>query len=423
MKFLILAQYFPPEIGAAQTRLPAIAAELRRLGHTVEVVTSLPSYPKGEIFPEYKGNFYVRELRDGCVVHRVWIYAALGRGFQRVLNYGSFAVASMAGLLRANRPDYLFLESPPLFLAVSAVLASRIWGIPLIMNVADIWPDAIIEAGILRKGLLVEILLRLERWSYRKATFISAVTEGIRDCLLQEKSVPLNKVLFLPNGVDPDRFVPRPSDGALKERLGLAGKNVILWAGTLGQSHALEHVVEAANLLRDQNEIHFLFVGDGTARSTLVHMRNAMNLTNVSFHDPVPPDELPQFFSISECGLASLRDIPIHRGARPSKIFPIMASGKPIVFVGRGECGRLIEQAHAGITVPPGDPKALAHCLTNFLAQAQLAAEMGRNGRRFVEENYSWSKLVEDWTVQLQRLHPDKALAANGNRKTATIAN
>lgn len=411
MKFLILTQYFPPEIGAAMTRLPAVAKELRRLGHEVEVVTSLPSYPQGRIFPDYKRCFYRREIRDGSVVHRVWLYAALGRGFQRVLNYGSFAVTSLAGLARAGKPDYLFLESPPLFLTVSAVIASRLWRAPLIMNVADLWPDAIIEAGILKEGLLVRILAELERWSYRKATFVNAVTEGIRDCLLHKKSLPPRKILFLPNGVDVDRFQPQPSDVVLKKKLGLEGKKIILWAGTEGQSHALEHVIEAAHFLRHQPEFHFLFVGDGTARVSLARLRDEKGLRNITFHEPVPLDQLPSFFSIAECGLASLRDIPIHNGARPSKIFPIMASGKPIVFVGRGEGARLIEQAKAGIVIRPGDPQELAHAVEEFLTHPQLVEETGRNGRRFVEMNLSWSKLVDDWISQLLRSHPQQSSA------------
>jgi colanic acid biosynthesis glycosyl transferase WcaI len=421
MRFLILTQYYPPEIGAAPTRLPSLAAELQRLGHVVEVVTGLPNYPQGHIFPEYERCFYRQEMRDGSVVHRVWMYAAIGRSFERVLNYGSFALTSLFGLLRASKPDYLFLESPPLFLSVPAVIAARLWGVPLIMNVADMWPDAIVEAGILKEGALVRFLTALESWSYRNATYVNAVTEGIRDCLLHKKSLPPRKILFLPNGVDTTRFQPRPPDTAFKRQLGLEGKKIILWAGTQGQSHALENVIAAANLLRDRPEIHFLFVGDGTAKAQLQQLRVELGLLNVSFHDPVPPDELPSFFSISECGLASLRDIPAHLGARPSKIFPMLASGKPIIFVGRGEGAQLIARAEAGIVVPPGDPLALASAIEGFFAQPEAIVEMGRNGRRFVETNLPWSKLVSDWLFQLGRSGSEREFAELTQRRKEAI--
>jgi colanic acid biosynthesis glycosyl transferase WcaI len=412
MRFLILTQYFPPEIGAAPTRLPSVAAELKRLGHEVEVVTGLPNYPRGRIFPEYAGSFYRREMRDGCIVHRVWLYPAIGRSFQRVLNYGSFAVTSLFGLARASKPDYLFLESPPLFLSVPAVITARLWRVPLIINVADLWPDAIYEAGILQPGILLSFLTALERWTYRNATYVNAVTEGIRDCLIHKKRLPHRKVLFLPNGVDTTRFQPRPADTGFKKLLGLEGKKVILWAGTQGQSHALEHVIEAADLLREQPAVHFLFVGDGTARPELERLRTAKRLDNVSFHDPVPPDQLASFFSIADFGLASLRDIPIHDGARPSKILPILASGRPIIFVGRGETAQLIEQAEAGVVVPPSNPRALADAIAELISQPERVAEMGRNGRLFVETSLPWSKLVSDWFANLRQSHSQQEFTA-----------
>jgi len=423
MRFLFLTQYFPPEIGAAQTRLPSVAAELKRLGHTVEIVTSLPSYPQGRIFPKYSGCFYKREEWDGSIVHRVWLHAALGRGFRRVLNYGSFAITSLFGLMRARKPDYLFLESPPLFLSVSGVIAARAWRVPLIMNVADLWPDAIAEAGILEQGLLLRLMLALERWSYQNATFVNAVTEGIRETLLHKKSLGPAKILFLPNGVDAVRFQPKAPDIQFKKQLGLEGKEIILWAGTQGQSHALEHVIEAAGLLRHRQEAHFLFVGDGTARAGLERQCREMSLSNVTFHDPVPPDRLPLFFSICECGLASLRDIPVHDGARPSKIFPILASGKPIIYVGRGEGALLIEDANAGIVVPPGNPQALAHAVEEFFADPVRVQEMGRNGRAFVEMQLSWSKNVSDWLSQLLRSQSTQEISAFGKLEKGIYTN
>ena len=128
---------------------------------------------------------------------------ALGGGFRRILNYLTFAATSFLGLLRATKPDYIFVESPPLLLTIPAYFFSRFWGVPLILNVADLWPDTPIDMGFMRKeGIAARLVFALERWSYRKATYVNAVTEGIKACLLREKSVPRDKVLFLPNGVD-----------------------------------------------------------------------------------------------------------------------------------------------------------------------------------------------------------------------------
>jgi colanic acid biosynthesis glycosyl transferase WcaI len=371
--------------------------ELRRLGHDVEVVTGLPNYPRGKFFPGYGGRFYRRELLAGVVVHRLWLYPAMGGGIARILNYASFAATSLFGLMRAKKPDFIFIESPPLFLALSGYFAGHLRGVPFILNVADLWPDAIVEGRFLQDGFLVRCMEAIEKWSYRKAAYVNAVTEGIRDRLLQQKAVPREKVLFLPNGVDAIRYQPRSEDLALKRKLGLDGKKIVLWAGTLGYAHGLDHVLQAAKLLKDRAEIHFLFVGDGSARPDLQTLAQELQLCNVTFRDPVPPEQLSPYFSIAECGLASLLDLPIHDGARPSKIFPVLASGKPLIFAGKGETARLVRQAGAGIVVAPGDSQALADAVLQIVENPEAARMLGKQGREFVEENLHWPKLISSW--------------------------
>jgi glycosyltransferase involved in cell wall biosynthesis len=130
-------------------------------------------------------------------------------------------------------------------------------------------------------------------------------------------------------------------------------------------------------------------------------MSKEMRLTNVTFLDPVPLTAVPVFFSIAFCGLASLIDIRTYEGARPSKLFPILASGKPLLFAGRGEAAQLVERAQGGLVVAHGDPQALVNALLRLANEPLLAAELGRNGRRFAEDHLQWSSLVADWLRQL----------------------
>jgi glycosyltransferase involved in cell wall biosynthesis len=397
MRFLFLTQYFPPEIGAAPTRLSSVIRELRGSGHEVEVVTALPNYPVGKIQSGFTGKFYHREVRDGVTVHRTWLYATAGSGLPRLMNYLSFVVTSLYGLARATKPDFLFVESPPLFLTMTGYLYSRFRSVPFILNIADLWPDTVIDMGLVRKGLATDLLSRLERWSYRKATYVNAITQGIHSSLLLEKKVGPQKVLFLPNGVSTATYRPQPPDEGLKQKLGLSGKKIVLYAGTLGRAHGLENVLKTAQLLDHNPEIHFLFLGDGSERRRLQNLQSEMGLRNVTFHDFVPLSELRAFYSIADCGLASLLNLQMFEGARPSKIFAVLASGKPIVYFGQGEGARLVEQAHAGVVVPPEDSVALARIISELLSNPALVHELGENGRRFVTENYEWSKLVAAW--------------------------
>jgi colanic acid biosynthesis glycosyl transferase WcaI len=401
MRFLILTQYFPPEIGGAQTRLKSLASELIRRGHEVEVVTAMPNYPRGQFFPGYERGFYRRELCDGLTIHRVWLYPAVGGGLKRMLNYVSFTLTSFYGLFRSKRPDYIFVESPPLFLSFPAFIARLFWGSPFIFNVADLWPDVIVDGGFMKDGFVIRCLRMVERWSYRRAAYVNTVTDWIVKVLREQKSVPSQKLLFLPNGADTARFKPMPPDHELKSRLGLQGKQIVLWAGTLGYAHGIENILNAAKLLEGQPDIHFLFVGDGSARAGLLRLQESLRLKNVTFHAPVPLDEVPFFYSISFAGLASLIDIPTYAGARPSKLFPVLSSAKPLIFVGKGEAAQLVHRAAAGIVVQPGDPQAIADAVMSLAHNPALAEEFGQSGRRYVEDHLQWSDLVGNWLSQL----------------------
>ncbi len=416
LKFLILTQYFPPEIGGAPTRLFSIATELKRLGHEVEVVTGMPNYPRGKLFAGYERSFYRLELRDGLTIHRVWLYPATGGGIQRMLNYVSFTFTSLLGILRANRPDFIFVESPPIFLSVPAWLFGMFWRVPFIFNVSDMWPDIIVEGGFLKDGRLVRWMRVLERWSYRKAAYVNAVTEGVRQTLLRRKSVPVGKLLFLPNGADTVRFQPRPPDENLKTKLGLSGKKIILWAGTIGFAHGLEDVLRVAKMLEQVSEIHFLFLGDGSAKSSLVRLRDDLHVRNVTFLDPVPLDQLPPFFSIAEAGLSSLIGIPLYDDARPSKFFPVLASGKPLIFVGKGEAARLVQEARAGVVVTPGDLEALGRAVLAITQDTELARELGQNGRKYVESHLQWSQIVANWIAGLRRDSASSSVTSGSTR-------
>jgi glycosyltransferase involved in cell wall biosynthesis len=314
-----------------------------------------------------------------------------------MLNYGSFALTCLYGLLRASRPDFIFVESPPLFLSCPGWLAGLFWGSPFIFNVADLWPDVILEGGFMKDGLIVRLLRFVEQWSYRRAAYVCTVTDWILKVLREQKSVPAEKLLFLPNGADTVRFRPRPPDESLVRELGLQGKKVILWAGTLGLAHGIDNILDAAKLLESNPDIHFLFVGDGSARTELMRKAASLNLGNVTFLGPVSLDEITRFYSICCFGLASLLSFAIYEGARPSKVFPVLASGKPLIFIGSGECAAIVRKAAAGAVVPPGDPQALANCITQFTSDPELIEELGRNGRQFIEENLQWSRLVGDW--------------------------
>lgn len=401
MRFLILTQYYAPEIGATQIRLGAVSKALLHLGHEVEVVTGLPNYPSGRIFPEYRGRFSHRENIGGAEVHRVWLYPASGAGGQRLLNYLSFLLTSLTVLWRRSRPDYILVDSPPLFLSLPGLLAARCWKAGMIFNVADLWPDEVVEMGLLKEGLALRLAERLEAWTYRQAAKVSAVTEGIRTRLLENKGLPEEKVLFLPNGADLELFQPRPAETRLAQELGLAGKKIFLYAGGMGYAHGLETIIEAAGILSGNAEIRFLFIGGGPEKSKLQQMVRENSLDNVTFLDPAPPEYIARLFSLATAALVSVRAFPTFNGYRSAKMFPAMASGVPLIYCGIGEGPQLVKEAEAGLVIEPGNAEVLAEAVLTIAQDADLANRLGSNGRKYMEENLDWNKLVKNWLGQL----------------------
>ncbi|MBP7126531.1 glycosyltransferase family 4 protein [Myxococcota bacterium] len=406
MRFLFLSQYWAPEVGGAQANLSAIVRELVRRGHEVEVVTALPNYPKGRIFEGYRGRLYVRENREGARIHRLWLYPAMGGGPARMANYASFALSSLAGLARVERPDWVFVESPSLLLGLPAWILGRLHGCPFVFDVGDLWPDSIREMGLLRPGPVLAALEALEAWTYRKARFVLAATEGIHRALVERKGVPREKVIFFPSGVDTGRFRPLPRDPEWVRRIDPGDRKVVLYAGNLGFAQGLETVLEAMGLLRDRKDLLLVMVGDGSASGALQDRARALGLDNVRFLPPVPEEEVPRLASLAFLGYAGLRDLPLFEGARPCKVVAYMACGLPVIFSGRGEVPRMLDRSGAGVAVPPEDPGALARALVEAAEHPEAWARRGEAARAWVEDRLSWEALVTRWLDCLEGRRP-----------------
>lgn len=406
MRFLFLTQYFPPEIGAPQTHLEAILRALKRQGHEVEVVTALPNYPTGKVFPGYQKHWFVDERHDDVSVRRSWVYPAMGTGLRRLANYASFSASALLPLARSESPDILFIESPPLPLAVTGYLAAlhfrrRPW---TVLEVADLWPDMPIEAGLMKNGALARAARSLERWAYRNLDFVSTVTHGMYQVLRDEKQVPQDRLLYLPSGVDTERFAPEGPPSPLAHELGLDEAPTFLYAGTTGEFQGLDRVLDAAAMLQGRGHTaRFVFVGDGSAGPRLRERARALALDNVRFHPMIPAAEIPALYRHAYAGLVPLAAGPWNRYTRPSKILQVFAMGRPVLFVGEGETATLVESTKTGVTVRSGDAAAIAEAVETLVARPDAATEYGARGRQLALDEFRWDVLVARWLDDLAR--------------------
>jgi glycosyltransferase involved in cell wall biosynthesis len=383
-------------------RLAAFARELQRYQHSVQVVTAMPNYPAGVVQPAYRGKILAHEQIDGIPVTRTWVYAATGRNIiKRLANYFSFTLSSLIALMIVPRAEVLFVESPPLFLGLSAWVAATLRRQKLCINISDLWPDSVVALGLMREGTFVKAARWLERWLYRRAWRVCAVTKGIVETIIEKKGVVRGKVCFLPNGVDVALFVPQSPDKDRICQLGLEGKYIFAYTGTHGYAQGLDVIIDTAYKLRHRSDVAFLFVGEGPEKQRLQNMVQKMRLQNVVFIDVQPAETMPQILALTTACLVPLRDLPLFRDARPSKIFPPLGCARPVIYSGAGEAADLIERAECGIVTPPESGQALAEAIIYMIEHPDEVVEMGQRGRTLVEREYSWSAIVARWLAEL----------------------
>lgn len=395
MKYLIITQYYAPEVGAAQTRLAATASSLLALGHQVEVVTAMPNYPMGEIAESYRMKFYISEERKGVLVHRFWLWASQGKALSRLMTYLSLMVTALFGLTKVKKPDFIFVNSGPIFLGITGAIYSAFFGKPMIFYVADLWPRSVEHLQGLGARVFLKVALYLESWIYRRSKYVVAVTEGVKEILIKEKKLPPEKVVFLPNGVDTDIFYPRNIKPELVEKYQLQGKKVFIYAGNHGYAHALESVVEAAQLLMSHPEVVIMLVGGGSEKKKLQELAKSKAVQNLIFVDPVAPEILADYLQLADFGLIHVRNSPLAEETRPAKMFPVMAMAKPILYAGFGEGARLLEKVNGGWIIPPENPKALKDKILEIITQPEEAHARGQNNLTYVRQNLTFHSLIK----------------------------
>ncbi len=392
MRILYLSQYFPPEVGATQTRAYEMARSLVTTGHHVTVITEFPNHPKGIIPPTYHGKWLERSELDGIEVIRVWVKTSPTKNFRtRLVFYFSYMInAALAGLfLVKGKYDAIYATSPPLFVGGAALAISYLRRIPLLFEVRDLWPESAVAMGELSNPKAIMLSEWLEKACYQRARQIIVVTKGIYNRLIERGYAP-DKLSLIFNGANVDLFYFQPEAGqAVRQQLGLQDKFIVMYAGIHGLAQGLETIVEAAFLLSSQPDIHFLLVGEGPVKEQMMSLAQQRNLVNITFHPEVPHTHMPAFLSAAAVTLVPLRRLALFEGALPSKMFDAWACQRPTLVSINGEAKQALLQAQAGLFIEPENPTALVKAILELRADPAACQQMGLNGRRAVIENYS----------------------------------
>lgn len=366
-------------------------------GHQVTVLTQAVHHLTGEIWPEYRGKWVVREEDGpGVTVLRCFVTKGYNRSLLgRLCGYLAYAVSSAWAGLFSGPQDVVIASSPPLTVALTGYMLALLKRCPMVFEVRDLWPDSAVDNGSLTNPFLIWLASRLERFAYRRARLVVAVTPGIRERLLA-KGVPEEKIALVTNAADLETFTPGERDNWVRREYGLGDAFVVMYSGGHGVSHNLELLIRAAALLRDDDRFRFLLVGDGLDKPRLVRLAEELGLSNVVFVDAQPKSRMPDFCNAADAGCAVLKKAETFKTAYPGKVFDYMACARPVIVAIDGIIKKMVEEdARCGIQVDPEDPAAFAEAVRRLAAEPEECRRMGERGRRYVEEHFDRRKIAE----------------------------
>ncbi len=366
LHILFLTDNFPPESNAPASRTFEHCREWVRAGHQVTVITCAPNFPKGRVFDGYRNRLWQQEQMDGIRVIRVWSYITANEGFvKRILDYQSFMLSATLAAPFVRGVDVVVGTSPQFFTACAAYLVSRLKRIPFVFELRDMWPESIKAVGAMKDSAAIRFLERIEMFLYRKAARIVSVTHSFKKTLIA-RGINGDKIDVVTNGVDMSRFKPIPKDPGLLRELGLAGKFVAGYVGTHGMAHHLETLLDAAEALRstpDGHIFHFILLGDGARKEALKEEAERRGLSNVTFVESVPKEQVARYWSVLDVSVIHLRKTELFTTVIPSKLFECMGMGLPVLHGVAGESADIVRGDGVGIVFEPENAAQLVEHL------------------------------------------------------------
>lgn len=376
------------------------ALRWKAAGAEVTVITGMPNRPEGRIAPEYRGQLFLEENWNGIRVLRSWLFASPRHGtLATIANNVSFMLtSSLHGMARARRLDVLIASSPPFFVHLAGATMRRVLGVPLILEVRDLWPDYIVEMGIFPGRFGPSMLLALERLLLRSADCVVGVTPDICE-RIENKGVAPRRIRLIPNGVDPARYYRNDEAAPLPAMRKQPGEFIVGYLGNFGAGQALETVVEAAALLADQDStIRVIMAGDGTQRFRIEAKIAELRPPNLHVYPPIAKDQTRAFYNACDACLVPLAPLQMFVDAMPTKLLEIMACEVPVVAALEGDAAELVRKHSAGVIAEPGDPHALVGAIREVRAWDEARRkDAGKRGREGVRARYARDALAAEY--------------------------
>jgi len=394
MRILIVSQHFWPE----NFRINSIAFSLCNLGHKVDVLTGKPNYPKGEYYEGYSLFSKSYEIKKNIQIFRVpLIKRSSGNRFFLIVNYLSFIIFGFfmgPWLLRRKKYDLVFVyATSPILQALVAIFIAKLKGIPSILWVQDLWPESLIATEYIKNVFIIWLVRQAVRYIYQHSDLILISSKSFEGSI--KKYCKNKRIIYYPNSID--IFPTRKSKDVNIFFKNLNDKFIILFTGNIGKAQSINYVVDTAKILKKYQKIHFLIIGDGSARQDVIMKAKYLGLDNISFPGQLAPELIPALMDRASALLITLNDHKIFSLTVPSKLQAYLSAGKPILGSVNGEAAKIIIESKSGFAAPANSSPKLAEIILDmYHLSDEKRKKMGMSGKKYFNENFNHFVLTKE---------------------------
>jgi len=394
VRVLFLSHFYPPEMGGAAARISGLAKWLTKFGHEVTVITGYPSYPTGKVYPEYKDKKNKIEFIDGVKILRSRVLPVSYQSvLVRLLNYFTLFFTSLwTGMRKKSNFDIVIASSPPLTIGILGLILSKVYKIPWIIDIRDIWPDVAVEAGMLKEnGVIHKLSRKLADCLYKHATHITPVTNRKLE-KINKYNIHISKISLVCNGVDFD-LIDNAKQKDWRGELGLENKFILAYAGLIGKAQGVKVIIETAIRLKEETDIHFLIVGEGVEKQKLHDYVVSLGLNNITFLPSQLKELIPSLLNTSDIALIPLVNDRL-LDAVPSKLLEAWACKLPVILIAGGEAADIVFKARGGIVVGSNNVEEITTRILKLKDSPELMTQYSKNGYNYVSKNYDRKSLA-----------------------------
>jgi len=395
LRVLVVTQYFWPE----NMRINDMVRDFIEKGHEVTVLTGLPNYPEGEVFPRFKENPEAFSNYEGAEIVRVPMVPRGKRSIQLALNYLSFFIsASTVGALKlkGRRFDAVFVYAvSPILSAIPAVVLGRLKRAPVFVWVLDLWPETLRAVNVIHNPKLLGLVGKAVSWIYNRTDYLLLQSHGFFDNVRQYCTRPIDaeRLVYFPSWAEDDFSAKTVAPSELVERDD--STFTVVFAGNVGEAQDFPAILDAAEALRGKVAIRWVIVGDGRMSGWLEEQVRSRALDNVMLLGRHPLEAMPPLFAQADALLVSLRTNDVFEKTIPGKVQAYLASGRPVLGMINGEAARVIQASGAGFACESGNGTALAQITEQLASLSSLERQkMGESGRRYYEQEFARPALL-----------------------------